>query len=74
MYTHMFTSLLNSALLAIEKDFKVDSNIDRYLELFKRKMYSTMEFLFQYRNKRIYVKIWISKLYIIKNLISEDLS
>ena len=33
----MFTSLLNSALLVIEKDFKVDSNIDRYIDLFQEK-------------------------------------
>ena len=33
----MFTSLLNSALLVIKKDFKVDSNIDRHIDLFQKK-------------------------------------
>ena len=40
IYTHMFTSLLNSALLVIEKDFKVDSNIDRHIDILEENIYS----------------------------------
>ena len=35
IYTHMYTSLLNSVLSVIEKDLKVGPNIGRYIDSFK---------------------------------------